>query len=146
MAERSMPTTCSLFSANTPKALVWRHISALQLALNFFECRGIRSSDGELASENRVQHVKECVRWKFRQLCQHGQSPEANLTIPILSGNPPARHEHAEVDENTGDQLDRTLQRAAFCDNAKGTDRIRAAMNLLPPGRSEFWLYRIDKR
>jgi hypothetical protein len=70
--------------------------SALQLTLNFFECRCIRSSDGDLASENHVQHVKECVRWNVRQLCQHGQPPEANLMIAISTGNPAARFEQSE--------------------------------------------------
>jgi triosephosphate isomerase len=34
-------------------------------------------------------------------------NPEANLKIAICSGNPAARREHSQVDENTEDQLDR---------------------------------------
>src|SRR5215467_13520969 len=109
-----MQIICSLASVNAPKAPAWRPASALQLTLNVFDCRCIRSSNGDLASENHVQHVKECVRWNAHQLCQHGQPPEANLKIAICSGNPPARLEHSEVNENRGDRLGRTLRCRLF--------------------------------
>jgi hypothetical protein len=76
---------------------VWRAASALQLMVNLFDFRGVTGTDSDLACENYVQHVNECVSRDVCQFSQHGQLSGAKLKIAICIRNPAARPEDAEV-------------------------------------------------
>jgi len=78
---------------------VWRPASALQLTMNLFDLGCITGTDGDLACENYVQHVNECVSRDVYQFSQHGQLSGAKLKIAFCIRNPAARGEHTKVDE-----------------------------------------------
>jgi hypothetical protein len=65
------------FSVNGGTSPAFRPTSALQLALNSLDCRGIACANPHVTSEDDVQHVNEGVRRDSCQLSLHGQLRDA---------------------------------------------------------------------